>query len=61
MDFKYTSNQTQYEFISEISEKIDDALKLLETGAKLRKLKTFKEKLKKRNKMIRIADRSPAG
>ena len=64
VEFKYKSNQTQYEFNSGISEKIDDALKLLETGAKLRpkkKLQTIKEELKKCNKMIRIADRSLAG
>ena len=64
MEFKYKSNQTQCEFNSRISEKIDHALKLFETRAKLRPkniLQTIKEELKKRNKVIRIADRSPAG
>ena len=64
MDFKYKSNKTQFEFNSKICEKLDETLELLDDGAKARprkKLKAIREELKKRNKLIRIADRSPAG
>ena len=64
VDFKYKSNKTQFEFNSKICEKLDETLELLDDGAKARprkKLKAIREELKKRNKLIRIADRSPAG
>lgn len=64
VEFKYKSNKTQFEFNSKVCEKLDETLELLDDGAKARpkkKLKSLREELKKRNKLIRIADRSPAG
>ncbi len=54
----------QFEFNSGIIGKIEDALKLLESGARTRpkkRLPTICDELGKINKLIKIADRSPAG
>ncbi len=64
VEFKYKSNKTQFELNSKICNKLNVAIDLIEDGAKARpmkRLKALKEELKKRNKLIRIADRSPAG
>ncbi len=63
-DFKFKSNKMQFEFNSGIIDKIEDTLKLIESGARTRpkkRLQTICDDLRKRNKLIKIADRSPAG
>ena len=61
---KYKSNSKQYELNAEVNEEIEQCIKMLEEGRlsrPIKKLKSINEKLSKRNKLIRIADRSPAG
>eukprot|EP00112_Aurelia_sp_Birch-Aquarium-sp1_P005565 Seg1635.2 transcript_id=Seg1635.2/GoldUCD/mRNA.D3Y31 product="hypothetical protein" protein_id=Seg1635.2/GoldUCD/D3Y31 len=54
----------QFEFNDGIIDRIEEVTKLLETGAKTRpkkRLNSISKELHKRNKLIKIADRSPAG
>ena len=62
-EFKFKSNKMQFEFNSGIIDSIEEVTKLLETGAKTKpkkRLNLICEELRKRNKLIKIADRSPA-
>lgn len=63
-DFKFKSNKKQFDFNNEIDIMVDEALKLVRNGSKKRskkKLENIKEKIKARNKLIRLADKSPGG
>ena len=63
-EFKFKSNKMRFEFNSGIIDRIEEVTKLLETGAKTRpkkRLNLICEELRKRNKLIKIADKSPAG
>ena len=63
-EFKYKSNKIQFEFNNSVLDKIEEVLQLIKEGARKRpkqKLTELQEELTKRNKLIRIADRSPAG
>ena len=62
--FKYKSNKLQFEFLSDLNDSIDDAKELLEAGSKRRlksELDDISMKISKRQKVIRLADRSIAG
>ena len=64
VDFKYKSNKKQFEFNNSIAEKIDEVMDLLENGAinrPIKRLGELKDNINKRNKLIRMADRSVAG
>ena len=64
IDFKYKSNKTQFEFNQDLCDNIEVTIKLIESGASVRPLKKLDSlflSLKKRNKLIRIADKSPGG
>ncbi len=63
VEFKNKSNKTRFEYNSKICDKLNEAIDLKEDGAKARPtkiLKAIKKVSKKRNRFIRIADRSPA-
>ena len=63
-DLKYKSNKTQFEFNQDLCDNIEVTIKLIESGASVRPLKKLDSlllSLKKRNKLIRIADKSPGG
>jgi len=62
--FKYKSNEKQYEFNMEVKEELQEILDLLDSGAKNRpinRVKQVMESIRKRNKMLRIADKYPGG
>ena len=62
--FKYKSNKIQYEFLSEVAESLEEAKDLLAAGSKRRlnsELDDLSAKISKRQKIIRLADRSVAG
>lgn len=64
VDFKYTGNKKQFEFNLDVESCISSAERaLLNTDVPVARvhLSEAKEKIKKRNKLIRIADKSPAG
>ena len=63
-DFKWTSNRKQFEFNSEVIEDLDSASGLIRNGEQyksLDKLSEISKKLNRRNKLIKLADKSPAG
>lgn len=63
-EFKYKANQKQFDFNSDIKEDLEDIMKLVKEGSKHRSSKLIKDVISKidtRNKLIRIADKSPAG
>ena len=62
--FKYKSNQMQYEFNSSIREQLESIIRLVKSGSTNRSMKLLNSALDdvdKRNKLIKIADKSPAG
>ena len=62
--FRYKSNQIQFDFNESISDKVDTIVKLIKNVSQKRasKLaKSIKEDIEKRNKLLKIADKSTAG
>lgn len=62
--FKHKSNKVQYEFNSNQIDIVEDIIRLLDKGAVNRPKRKAKEllvNLQKRNKLIRIAEKSPGG
>ena len=62
--FRYKSNQIQFDFNESICDKGDTIFKLIKNGSQKRasKLaKSIKEDIEKRNKLLKIADKSIAG
>ena len=63
-DFKWASNRKQFEFNSELKDDLDSIASLIRNGEQYLSLDKITEtgnKLSKRNKLIKLADRSPAG
>lgn len=63
-EFKHKSNKKQFEFNSKLLEDLEDLSKLAAEGSKRRSSKMIKriiEDINSRNKLIRMADKSPAG
>ena len=63
-DFKSKSNAKQFEFNTSTRDKLEDVLELVKSGSVNRSSKLIKEVIKDidaRNKLIRMADKSPAG
>ena len=58
--FKYKSNEKQFEFNNEIIETLEGVMGDVDSRVK-KKLKYLTFKLSDRNKLIKMADRSPAG
>ena len=64
LSFKYKNNKVQYKFLQELNENLDEAKDLLQMGSKKRlgsTLDEMSETIAKRQKIIRLADKSPAG
>ena len=62
--FKYKSNKLQYEFLHDLLDDIENAKDLVEAGSKKRLNKVLDDivsSINKRQKIIRLADRSAAG
>ena len=62
--FCYKSNKIQFDFNESISDKVDTIVKLIKNGSQktVSKLaKSIKEDIEKRNKLLKIADKSIAG
>ena len=59
-NFKYVSNKDQFEFNEDVLINLREANRSAHSGAK-RNIKKAIKKLKKRNKLIKMADKSKAG
>ena len=62
--FKWKGNEEQFEFNQDLLDSIDDLRDLIEVGSVNRSstvLEELKAKLDKRQKMLKLADRSPGG
>ena len=62
--FRFKGNKTQFEFNSSLQEKLEKGVAFLEDGNQISALEEFKggvSDLKKRKKLIRLADKSDAG
>jgi len=59
--FKYKSNQKQVEFNKEIHDNIEEITNDISSSRTRKKLRKNCKTLSQRNKLIKIADRSPAG
>ena len=63
-DFKYKSNEEQYSFNEQLQGTLEEVQNLLKNGAKHRPSKKLEDciaQIKRRNKLIRIADKSSGG
>lgn len=63
-DFKYDSNRVQNDFNNNLKEDLQDVLDLIEVGSQKRTTDLVKKVIKDieyRNKLIRMADKSPGG
>ena len=63
-EFKYKLNEKQFVFNDSVAEKLKELQDLLQEGSKKRSSKLVNvilEDIKERNKLIRIADKSPGG
>ncbi len=64
LTFRFKGNKSQFEFNAGVLEKLEGAISLLEEGEAVNASSAITEaikSLKKRNKLIRIADKSDAG
>ena len=64
LSFRFKGNRVQYEFNSNLQEKLEKGVALLEEGKQVSALSKLKEgiaDIKKRKKLIRLADKSDAG
>ena len=64
VDFKFEGNKKQYDFNSDILERVKDAIDLIEKRKESKALKSLDkvvEVLNGRNKLVRMADKSQAG
>ncbi|XP_066936133.1 uncharacterized protein [Clytia hemisphaerica] len=62
--FKYKTNELQYKFLEDINDYVDEAKDLAASGSKKRLascLDDISSTVSKRQKIIRLADKSPAG
>ena len=59
--FKYKSNEKQFAFNNEIIETVEEVMADLDSSRLRKELKSVTTKLTDRNKLIKMADRSPAG
>ena len=64
INFKFKGNKIQYEFNQKIVLDLEDVLELVQEGSvgrSSKKIKAIATEIKKRNKLIRLADHSPVG
>ncbi|XP_057297395.1 uncharacterized protein LOC130627880 [Hydractinia symbiolongicarpus] len=64
IQFKFKGNQIQFEFNQKLVEDLEDVIDLIKEGSVSRSTKRLagiKLEITKRNKLIKMADRSPAG
>ena len=64
VNLKFTSNQKQLDFNTSLDERIEEVVHLVKQGYSskpLKRLAEIKSCIHKRNKLIKIADRSPGG
>ena len=63
-EFRFKGNKMQFQFNSDLLETVEDAIDLFRQGSSKRlekKLKGLRKSLEKRNKLLKLADRSSAG